>query len=207
MRKVASGYGRWLGFLQRAGELDPAEPPSQRPTAERLDAYFAHLQQCHNRDYTVVSRFDELRIALQWMHPGTTFGWITHPHGVSIKARLPMIRRGGLVPDSVTLTAWAKTLFRQGLRLRKPTWRRAQVREAVTIAILADCAPRLRALAALRIGVHLYRVHDGWVLDQDAAITKPEKRLVLPLSPEVAVMLDRYLEVERVELGSEGPAV
>jgi len=119
---------------------------------------------------------------------------------VSIKARLPMIRREGLVPDNVTLMAWAKTLFRQGLRLRKPTCRRAQVREAVMIAILADCAPRLRALAALRIGVHLYRVHDGWVLDQDAAITKTKKQLVLPLSPEVAVMLEQYLAVERVEL-------
>jgi integrase len=200
MRKVASGYGRWLGFLQRTGQLDPAEPSSQRPTAERLDAYFEHLQQCRNRDYTVVARFDELRAALQWMHSSTSFGWITHPHGVSIKARLPMIRRAGLVPDSATLLAWAEALFRQALRLHNPRCRRAQVREAVMIAILAECAPRLRAFAALRIGVHLYRTHDAWVLDQAAALTKTNKRLVLPLSPEVAVMLDRYLEVERVEL-------
>jgi hypothetical protein len=30
VRKVASGYGRWIGFLQREGELDPYELPSQR---------------------------------------------------------------------------------------------------------------------------------------------------------------------------------
>jgi hypothetical protein len=60
---------------------------------ERLDAYFAHHQACKN--FTLIARFNELRAALQWMHPGTSFRWITHPHeGMSIQARLPMLRLG-----------------------------------------------------------------------------------------------------------------
>ena len=85
MRKIASGYGRWLGFLQRAGQLDPAEPPGQRATPERLDAYFAHLRACGNADYTVVARFDELRVALQWMHRACR----------SAGSPIPMARRSG----------------------------------------------------------------------------------------------------------------
>jgi site-specific recombinase XerC len=201
VRKAASGYGRWLGYLQRDGQLDPTEAPSQRPTPERLDGYFAHLRACGNADYSVVARFAELRMALQWMVPGTSFQEITAPHGVSIRAGLPMQkRRSGLVPDAAVLLAWAQELFQEALTLPKARCRQVQVREAVMIAILATRAPRLRACAALRNGVHLRRQGNGWILDQEPAITKARKRQELPLSTEVAVMLDRYLSVERIEL-------
>jgi site-specific recombinase XerC len=205
VRKVASGYGRWLGYLHREGQLDPTEAPAQRPTPERLNGFFAHLRACGNADYTVVARFDELRMALQWMVPDTSFRWITSPHGVSIRAGLPMQkRRSGLVPDAAVLLAWAEELFREGLTLPKAIGRRVQVREAVMIGILATRAPRLRACAALRTGIHLCRQDNGWILDQEPAITKTRKRQELPLSTEVAVMLDRYLGVERVELLAGG---
>jgi hypothetical protein len=56
------------------------------------------------------------------------------------------------------------------------------VREAVLIALLATRAPRLRACAALRLGRHLRRQGDAWVLEQEPAINK-SKRCALPTWP------------------------
>jgi integrase len=202
LRKVAGGYGRWLGHLQQQGRLDPAAAPAERLRDEWLDGYYEHLQACGNADYTVVTRFAELRTALQWMVPGTSFHRITAPHGVSIRARLPMTKRrsGGLVPHAAVLLSWAEELFQEALTLPKASGRRVQVREALMIAILATRAPRLRTCAALQTGVHVRRQGNQWILDQLPPITKKRKRLELPLSAEVAVMLERYLAVERAEL-------
>ena len=68
------------------------------------------------------------------------------------------------------------------------------------IALLTVCAPRLRAMTALRLGVHLQRQGDEWLLDQDAPITKTKRRLVLPVAEAAGAILDRYLAVERPEL-------
>jgi hypothetical protein len=200
VRKVASGYGIWMGFLSSRNDLHQGESPAERPTAERLDAWFAYLRDRGNSDFTIVGRFAELRIALQWPAPGRDFGWIERPRGLSLRTLLPMRRRSVPVPDSAELLGWAEDLFRRGLAHHKPRCRQALVREAVLIGLLATRAPRLRALASLRLGVHLRRDGDEWVLDQDPSITKTGRSLVLPLPAEVAVMLERYLVVERREL-------
>lgn len=198
--KAERGYGCWTSFLHQRDELDPAETPDQRVTPARLDAYFEHLRICGNADYTIVARFAELRMALQWMHPGTDFGWIERPGGVSLRRLLPMRRRSVLVPESAVLLEWAEDLFREGLAHPKPRGRRALVREAAMIGLLTVCAPRLRALTALRLGVHLRREGDEWLLDQDQGLTKTGCRLTLPVAGPAGAMLDRYVSVERQEL-------
>ena len=111
-----------------------------------------------------------------------------------------MRRREVLVPQTAELLRWAQELFEQGLVHHKPRCRRALVREAAMIALLAVCAPRQRAMTALRLGVHLRRDGDEWILDQEAAITKSQRRLVLPVAERVGAILDRYVAVERQEL-------
>jgi hypothetical protein len=51
IRNMASGYGRWITFLDSTGQLDPSEAPAARPTPERLDAYYQDLRAHGNRDY------------------------------------------------------------------------------------------------------------------------------------------------------------
>ena len=203
-RKTERGYGAWLSFLRQCGDLDPAETPAQRITPERLDAYFAHLTTCGNADVTVTGRFAELQTALRWMHPGDDFRWITRPNGVALRALLTMRRRELFVPDTGVLLEWAQALFAEGLAHRTARGRRALVREAAMIALLAVCAPRLRALTALRLGVHLRRQGKEWVLDQDAGITKTKTALTLPVAAPAAAILDRYVAVERRELLGAG---
>ncbi|MDA8250230.1 MAG: tyrosine-type recombinase/integrase [Rhodospirillales bacterium] len=199
-RKTERGYGSWIFFLRQHGQLNPMETPAQRVTPERLDAYFLHLTGCGNADYTVIARFAELKTALRWMQPEGDFRWIMRPNGVALRDLLPMRRREVLVPDTAVLLQWAQDLFAEGLAHRTARGRRALVREAAMIALLTVCAPRLRAMTALRLGVHLRRQGEEWVLDQTPAITKTETALTLPVAAAAGTILDRYVAVERREL-------
>jgi hypothetical protein len=200
VRKYQGGYGRWLGFLQRSGDLDLAGAPGERPTLERLDKYFEHLQRCGNADFTIVGRFAELRGALQLMVPGVKFPSITCPHGHSLKDMLPMRQRDLMVPSSDVLLEWAEKMFQDALLLHGPRRRCVQVRDAVMLAILAERGPRLRTVFELRIGQNLQRQDDGWALVMPGNIKKTKGSLTYPLSERVTPMLDRYSAVERREL-------
>ena len=202
--KSEKGLRRWLGFLARRGELSEGVSPNKRLTLERLDSYFEHLQSCGNADRSVIGRFEELQSALTLMYPGQDFSWVTKPYGIPLSNQLEMRVRNPFIPGSRELLTWATDLFRSGTELQDTRARCSQVRDAVMIALLATLAPRQRALTSLRLGVHVQRVGSEWMLNQTPSITKAGKSLVLPISGEVAVMLERYLEVERPELLNGG---
>lgn len=198
--KSEKGLRRWLGFLQRAGQLDGHELPCERLTPERLDDYFAHLLACGNSDRSVFGRFEELQLAFELMFPGQDFKWLTKPNGTPLHHQLQMRRRNRFVPGAVEVLAWADELFREGIGIADRQVRPAQVRDALMIAILVTRAPRLRALSSFLLGTHLQRRGGEWVLDQQTPITKEGNMLLLPLSPEIGAMVDRYVAVERAEL-------
>jgi integrase len=200
LRAYRCGYGRWLAWLRDAGVLDPAVLPSRRVTEERLDAYLRDLQLHGNADQTRVSRLTELKGALRLLEPGGKFGWVTRPRGAHISRHLVMARRDHPVQHGATLLAWAEQLFARGMAHPQPRCRRQLVRSAAIIGILVLPAPRLGALAQLRLGRNLQRREDGWVLDQDTGITKTARATWCPLHPVATPMIERYLAVERVEL-------
>lgn len=205
LRKVQAGYGVWLAYLLKAvPEAFGNEPAAARPTGERLDSFFLYLRAQGCRDVTLHGRFIELRQALEWMYPGSSFKQVTHPDGVSLAANLDLSPRPMFVPDGAVALDWAHELLKAGLAHHKPRCRRALVREATWIAILTVAGPRVRALSSLRLGEHLERRGEEWVLIQPSAITKTGRMtgltLIIPLPPEVGAIVDRYLSVERREL-------
>src|SRR4051794_2018631 len=54
-------YGRWLGELERRGELDPECPPGERATPERIAGYIAELHSL-NASGTVLARLQSLAV-------------------------------------------------------------------------------------------------------------------------------------------------
>jgi hypothetical protein len=200
LNKDEKGVCRWLGFLKRIGRLDDETLPYQRPTAELLDMYFEHLQNCGNADRSIVGRFEELQSALTIMYPGMDFRWITKPNGISIRQRLKMTVGSPFVPGNAELLSWGLDLFGQALQTSDGRTRCTQVRDSLIIALLATLAPRQRALASLQVSAHLLRTDSEWSLDQSPLLTKTGKQLVLPIDQDVAPILERYLGVERVEL-------
>jgi integrase/recombinase XerD len=74
-RKRASGYGRYLFFLDERGELDAVQSPADRITPERLRAYVAELQRT-TRGHSIQNRIQELGDAMRALAPEGDWRWI-----------------------------------------------------------------------------------------------------------------------------------
>jgi integrase len=193
-------YGRWLKFLVNTGALDPEAQPLDRLTPERLDAYWVALEADGNGDRTIFGRFIGLQQAIAAMHPGEDVRWISRPGSVPLVKLLDLSPRPVFVPDAAELLQLALDLFRDGMADPRPLQRQVAVRDAAMIAVLATRAPRRRALAGLRLGLHLSRGDDGWRLLRTPDLEKTRIELEMPLPPEVTPLLDHYVAVERREL-------
>lgn len=79
---IAGGYGRFLSFLMRMGDLDSHQPPATRINRARVEAYVAELRE-RNHSSTVAARLLQLVRAAAVMAPNTDWTWLRR-----IRARL-----------------------------------------------------------------------------------------------------------------------
>jgi len=128
------------------------------------------------------------------------FRWVTNPGGRPIQQLLPRRSRVIMPIDSSILLDWAEALYAQGLASPVRRQRCTLVRDAAIIGLLAERAPRSRALSSLQLQDSLKRTDGGWMLNQHRKLTKMRVALFMPLSARVGCMLDRYVAVERGEL-------
>ena len=193
-------YGGWLAFLAARGELTPPSRLRDRVTVERLEAFIEWLSGRGNAGSTICWRLHQLRAALRMMEPGDPLKWIVRPNGIPVERFFVDPPRDRPTHHSATLLAWAEHLFARGLAHRKRNVRRALVRDAAMVAVFVMPAPRVGAVARLRLGYHLVRHEDGWFLEQQAGRSKTKRSEMCPLIRSATPILDRYVSVERVEL-------
>ncbi|WP_343894386.1 integrase [Craurococcus roseus] len=175
-------------------------PPAARLTPARVRAYLGALRAAGNANSTIVTRFFELRSALRIMQPEADLRWLVSPKGTPLRVLLPAGRRAVDVPNSAVLYAWGRDMMRDALRREHPTVRAARYRDGLLIAVLAAVAPRIRTLAATRIGWHLSRHGGCFWLAYTSADVKNRRVIEYPLPPELTSCVERYLEVERPRL-------
>ena len=200
LEKVREGYGRWLGFLTFTGDLDPTEPPADRVTQPRANAFFQLMRELGNRDHTVLGRYDELTRALKILAPDRDFPWLLKPAGVLIRTHLPMTSKTLFVPTSKELYDWGFDVAEAGLKMKGDKRRQVAFRDGLMIAILACRAPRLKNLRLMRLGVNLVRSRVRWRLRFSQDEVKNHQPLEYDLPKSLTWLIDRYLEVERQEL-------
>ena len=194
----AAGVGIYLGYLQSEGLLDARATLAEMVSPERMDAYFDWLAEHGNAPHSILGRFRQLHAALRMMHPLGEFGFVTRPDGIPLRQTMEMWRRVLFIPDARHTVFWAQALFRDALCLPVGLPRQLQIRDAAMIGILAELAPRARAMQALSLSRHLVRTQEGWMLRQHGAIMKGQRTVLeLPLSDRVGVILERYVAVER----------
>jgi integrase len=73
-------------------------------------------------------------------------------------------------------------------------------RDGLIIALLALIPLRRRTLAALRVGKHLVRSGDVWVLDIPADAIKTKRPMEFPISAELSARIDFYLNQIRPQI-------
>src|SRR4029077_7855913 len=113
-RKTASGYGRYLAWLDEHDQLDPAAPIAERVNRKLLNRYLSDLEAV-NRGHTIHSRIQELSDALWILVPSVDFGWIRRAAGRLRSATVPATNKLArmrpietLVKESFGLMDWAE---------------------------------------------------------------------------------------------------
>ena len=75
-RQIASGYGKWLAWLDERGLLDPKVSPVSRATRLLVATYTKDLQAVYS-PFTVQGRIQQVGDALRIMAPDQDLRWIT----------------------------------------------------------------------------------------------------------------------------------
>ena len=101
--------GRFQGYLQR--RLQPHLRLAEQATEENLEGFHQHLLACGCTGHTILNYFNHLRMALERMHPGQSFKFITHPNGIPLRKKLDMTKRDIVPPELDVLIGWVKNLF------------------------------------------------------------------------------------------------
>lgn len=197
-RKAVSGYGRWLAWLMTVDALDPAAPPGQRVTPERVKAFLDHLAQT-GAPYTRLCRVQELYDALRVLAPAHDWAWLAGLYRtLRAQAKPARDKRQRLQP--------ADRLADLGLRLMRqadgaPRWsprRRAVLyRDGLMIVLLAYRPVRIKNFAAMRLGRHLVKQRARhWILF-GAAETKSHVPYEAVVPEALEAPLARYLTQHR----------
>ncbi len=197
-RTVVAAYGRWLGYLDLQGFLDPACAPSERITRSRLRAYTRHLQ-TQVEPITVRNRLRDLGAALQVMEPAADLSLLR-----LLAKRLKYQAKPSRAKD--TRTVEVDKLAELGLEImaeaevlpvRNSIWRATRYRNGLMIALLAHRPLRRGEFVRLDLDAHI-EMHDGKVMIyMKPDETKNRRRYSVSLPEGLVGPFQRYLEVYR----------
>jgi len=105
-----------------------------------------------------------------------------------------------VVPDAAVLFRWGLDLIEAAPGVQDRLRRSVQVRDGLLIAILASRAPRIRTVAAMRLGSSIVRDGDRFRLVFGPDQMKTRRHLEYLLPATLTRHVERYLTVERVAL-------
>lgn len=200
LAKAEKGWGRFLTFLARRGDLDAGNAPTSRPTPERVAAFLDDMVELGNADHTITGRLQELTDALRVMAPGEDFRWIQAPGGVPIRSLLEMRKRDFVVYHPRVLFRWGIRLMEEAIAMKAPCRRRVRLRDGLMIAVLASRAPRRRSVQVMELGRQVRHDGQGWWIVLGRGDVKTGKSLEYPVPKALWGWIERYVSVERLEL-------
>lgn len=190
-RKTASGYGRWLHWLQQSGQYDPDAAAGQRVTPARVLAYLRDLEN-NCAPMTRLCRLQELRDAMRVMAPATDCSWLTdfyqtlRARSASSRNKRQRIKPVGELAD-LGIAMMAAAEHERDWSARR---RAVHYRDGLMITLLAYRPLRLQNLAAIRLGTHLVDLHGRhWICFQEA-----ETKAHRPYEAAVPHKLEHYLK-------------
>jgi hypothetical protein len=147
----ATGYGAFLGFLQRSGRLERYQPAATQVTLPNVEAYIGDLN-ARVGSVTVHTYVHHMRRAAELLDPAADFSWLAEIEKDLALVRMPRSKFDRLVFTERLVEA-GLTLVAEAREFAKDDFSRALgVRNGLMIALLALCPIRLKNFAALEIG-------------------------------------------------------
>jgi integrase/recombinase XerD len=207
---VQNGYGRWLGWLQRSGDLDADASPANRVTHDRVRAYLGKLKDMDYAPYTISGRLQQLGDAMRVMVPDGDWGWIRrgaarlHSQARPVKDLNHRMRP----PEEVLKLGLDLMHHAEHDRFRSKYDRAVMYRDGLALAALIHRPLRIGNYASIAFGRQLRRFGEGWRLSFSAAEMKARRPFECAWPDELVAALDRYIDVHRKVLfeGKRDPA-
>jgi len=197
-RKIASGYGRWLHWLQHSGQYDPALLAGQHVTPARVRAYLRDLESSC-APMTVLCRVQELRDAMRVLAPQMDWSWLTALYQTLRMRGIPSRDKRQRLQPADELVDLGLEMMAAAEDAADWTARRRAVhhRDGLMIALLAYRPLRLKNLAAMRLGVHLLDVQGRYWICFQANETKSKHPYEAAVPNSLEPHLRTYLAVHR----------
>ena len=197
-KRVASSYGRWLGFLQRTNALQPAQAPAERVTEDFLRGYARHLS-AQVAPVTLANRLIDLGEAIRVMCPGADLSLLRlAATRMSARAKPSRNKRARYVHPQALIGLGTALLAESDTgEVRAPIWRALRARNGLMILFVATRGLRLANLAMIKIGRHLVPCENGYRLQFEPGETKNRRPLEMVLPAFLTQPINRYIEVHR----------
>jgi integrase/recombinase XerD len=207
-KEIQGGYGRWLGCLERAGQLDPSAPPGERATRGRVKGYLEALRASGLADNSLAGRLQQLANALRAIAPDHDWSWI-HRASSRIYANARPVRniaeRMQPIQDIIAL-GFDLMHAAEHDRFRTPCERATLYRDGLIVALIAPRPFRLENFASIALGKHLEERGGAWKLFFDGTETKEGRPIECGWPHNLTDQLRRYLDVHREQLLKSAPA-
>jgi len=200
--KIVRGYGRWLGWLERAGRLDQVSTPESRATREQVREYLAALEDMLYAPYTIAGRLQELGNALRAIAPVHDWRWILRAAGRVREQARPVtdLRARMQPPGDVVQLGLDLMEAADNDRFRTIFERAVLYRDGLTLAALIHRPLRIKNFASITLGRNLQRRGEAWWLAFEPEEMKAKRPLECPWPDELQEHLERYLDVHRMVL-------
>jgi len=202
-RQTASGYGRWLSWLDDKGMLEPSLAPAARATRERASAYVKEMQATLS-PFTVQGYVQRIGDALRVMAPDQDVKWIARGAGNLRSRAVPVKDKRARLQSPQRLVALGLRLMVEAESKVVTLQSAMDFRDGLIIAFLAYRPLRVKNLTMIRCDRHLVRRADAWWVAFAREEMKNKQPLEFPVPAELAAYLETYLATYRPVLLTRG---
>lgn len=195
---VVEGYGRWLTWLVRTGQLDPASSADARVTRARVAAYAEWLGS-RIAPMSVSARIGQLAQAMRALAPEHDWRWLFRAASRIAAVAVPVrAKRQRMQECQVLVELGIQLMRRAGTSNPRLNVRQALLyRDGLMIALMAYRPLRLRTFAAITLGQHLVQRNEIWWLAFSAEDTKTKEPMEMSFPKELVPYLEVYLHQHR----------
>ncbi len=193
------GYGYWLDWLARSGQLAVLDDPAERVTPDRLRAYQEAMQEEGLAPYTVATRIQQVGNALRAIAPENDWIWLLKASSrLRSKATPVRDKRIGMQPaEDVEKLAYDMMHAAEHDRFRPKIERAVLFRDGLLLAMLVARPLRRANITSIEIGRQLRRRGEHWRLCFGGDEMKSHRLFECSVPDELTAPLNRYIEIHR----------